>query len=61
MQTPQMPSEHQEFDLVCARVGDWEPLPAVRTTPAEETYQTEDDEQVAPVDELILAGLVSPV
>jgi hypothetical protein len=58
MQTPS--PEHTEFDAICSRVEEWETLPAVITTPAEQTYETEDNEEIAPVNELILAGLVAP-
>jgi hypothetical protein len=58
MHTPS--PDHAEFDALCARVEEWEPLPTVTTTPAEQTYETEDHEQIAPVNELILAGLVAP-
>jgi hypothetical protein len=58
MQTPS--PEHTEFDAICSRVEEWEPLPAVTTTPEEQTYETEGHEEIAPVNELILAGLVSP-
>ena len=59
MKTPRMPSpEHTTFDALCAPVDDFEPLPAVRAElePDDET----SEERNAPLDGLILAGLVEP-
>jgi hypothetical protein len=53
-------SEHVEFDALCEQVEDWEHLPAVKVGPPEFEQHGADDEQTAPLDELILAGLVSP-
>jgi hypothetical protein len=64
MQTPS--EDHTHFDAICARVEDWEPLPAVASAPAATKAEHEDDHeagevsQVADLDGLILAGLVSP-
>ena len=60
METPRMPSaEHIEFDAICAPVEDFEPLPTVRAdTEVEEDEAFE--EPYAPLDGLILAGLVEP-
>ena len=57
MKTP--PSDHAQFDQMCAEVGDFEPLPSVAAAPAPEDAEHEDV-QAAPIDELILAGLISP-
>jgi hypothetical protein len=55
----QTPSpEHVEFDRLCAAVEDFEPLPARSGAPFE-GWGEEDEE--TPLDEQILAGLVSPV
>jgi hypothetical protein len=51
---------HEQFDFICAQVGDWEPLPAVTPIPPDEP-ELDEEEQVAPMNELILAGLVAPV
>jgi hypothetical protein len=53
-------SEHNEFDALCAHVEEFEHLPAVKAVPPELVQNGADDEQAAPLDELILAGLVSP-
>jgi hypothetical protein len=59
MKTPRMPSpEHTTFDAICAPVDDFEPLPTVKAE-----LETEDEfaeERDAPLDGLILAGLVEP-
>jgi hypothetical protein len=61
MSTMQTPSQdHAQFDAICADVGEWDTLPAVVSTPTEYAYETEDEEHVAPMDGLILAGLVTP-
>jgi hypothetical protein len=53
------PQAHPQFEQMCARLGDWEPLPTVVAKPASPP-PADDDERNAPIDELILAGLVSP-
>lgn len=62
MQTP--PSEHRTFDELCVGVADWEPMMAAPFTPPpdlELDEETRDQERDAgPIDDLILAGLVSP-
>ncbi len=51
---------HGQFDAICAQLGEWEPLPTVIAEPAE-TESPAEDEQAAPLDRLILAGLVWPL
>ena len=61
MRTMQTPSQdHAQFDAICADVGEWDTLPAVVSAPTEYEYVTEQEERVAPLDGLILAGLVTP-
>jgi hypothetical protein len=56
-----MPSaEHEQFDEICSRVADFEPLPAVVIEPQTETVERELDSEDEPLDGLILAGLVTP-
>ncbi len=57
--TPIPDSDHAQFDEMCARLGEHEPLPTVVAKPAQEPDLSED-ERTAPLDELILAGLISP-
>jgi hypothetical protein len=57
------PSEHQQFDSLCAQVEDYEPLPdpvPVAGAPVCRPLVDDPDEQLASLDEVILAGLVSP-
>jgi hypothetical protein len=56
-QTPT--GEHAQFDEICATVGDHETLPTVVARPAEDP-ELSDEERAGPLDELILAALVSP-
>jgi hypothetical protein len=49
--------EHTEFDLLCAEVEEFEPLPEVKPDTLE---RDRDDEDLTPLDSQILAGLVSP-
>jgi len=54
---------HEQFDAICARVGDWEPLPAVTAVSLEHPEFEEDghdEERTAPLNEMILAGLLAP-
>jgi len=63
MTAPQMPSDdHEQFDAICSRIGDFEPLPVVTTAPAEPEEEDElfQEERAAPLNDLILAGLVAP-
>jgi hypothetical protein len=45
---------------MCSEVEDFEPLPTVTPHPAPAAPDLEEAERTAPLDELILAGLVSP-
>ena len=58
--TPSALAGHVQFDEICAQLGDWEHLPTVVTKPVEDTSSESDDDRTAPLDGLILAGLVSP-
>ena len=61
MGTTLTPSEvHAQFDAICAGLSDWEPLPIVVADPIEPEDDQYEDEHTAPVNELILAGLVLP-
>jgi hypothetical protein len=53
-------ADHVQFDEICAEVGDWEHLPTVVTKPVQDSSSETDDDRTAPLDGLILAGLVSP-
>ena len=51
-------AEHEEFDQLCADVEDFETLPAV----SPRTRGTErDTEEETPLNEQILAGLITPL
>jgi hypothetical protein len=55
------PSEHERFDALCARIGDWEPmLAAPFTPPLDVDLEDKPDDDAGPIDDLILAGLVAP-
>ena len=62
MMTPRMPSDdHEQFDAICSPLEDFETLPTVVAGPTglreeEEVFE----ERSAPLDGLILAGLVAP-
>jgi hypothetical protein len=57
--TLQTPSpDHLQFDLMCAEVDEFEPLPAVASGPLD--YEAEDQDDTG-LDDQILAALVSPV
>jgi hypothetical protein len=58
--TPYESAGHVQFDEICAQVGDWEHLPAVVTKPVDDTSSETQHDRAAPIDGLILAGLVSP-
>ncbi len=59
MEPLQTPSpDHTEFDLICAEIDDFEPLPAVSTR---ELEREQENEEATSFDGQILAGLVSPV
>jgi hypothetical protein len=48
------------FEAICAEVEDFEPLPTVTPHPPAAVTNLAEEERTAPLDELILAGLVSP-
>ena len=50
---------HEQFEAICAHVGDWEPLPTVVPVSYEQD-ETNVEQQEAPMNDLILAGLVAP-
>ena len=54
------PSEHQHFDEICERLDEWEPLTSVRAIPPERALEPEEVKHEGPMNDLILAGLVSP-
>jgi hypothetical protein len=59
VEATQTPSpEHVEFDRLCEALEEWEHLPAVSGAALQ---QWGDEDEETPLDELILAGLVSPV
>jgi hypothetical protein len=56
-----LPSEnHPGFDKICSEVEDFETLPTVKTVPAAPVADQTEEERTAPLDQLILGGLVSP-
>jgi hypothetical protein len=50
---------HEQFEAICAQVGDWEPLPTVVPVSYEQG-EINLEQQEAPINDLILAGLVAP-
>ena len=50
---------HEQFEAICAHVGDWEPLPTVVAVSYEQD-EIDVEQQEAPMNDLILAGLVAP-
>jgi hypothetical protein len=61
MPDPQNPTDtHPDFDKMCAEVEDFELMPTVTTNPAAPAQDLTEEERTAPLDEVILAGLVSP-
>jgi hypothetical protein len=52
--------DHPEFDAICSRVDDFEPLPTVTTVPVPPAQDLDEEERTASLDQLILGGLVSP-
>jgi hypothetical protein len=55
------PSEHRTFDELCMGVADWEPMLAAPFTPPPDfELEEHQDQDAGPIDDLILAGLVSP-
>ncbi|HEY5317182.1 MAG TPA: hypothetical protein VIJ20_04325 [Solirubrobacteraceae bacterium] len=58
-QIPQ--DDHPQFDAMCSEVEDFQTLPTVRPVSAASSPDLkEEEERTAPLDELILGGLVSP-
>jgi hypothetical protein len=58
------PEQHPAFDALCSRLDEFEMLPTVTPHPVPESEQDRDpsagdEDRTAPLDELILAGLVS--
>ena len=51
--------EHLEFDRMCSTLEEFDHLPAISASTLEREQVTDDEEPS--VDQLILAGLVSPV
>jgi hypothetical protein len=51
---------HPAFDAMCSEVEEFGVLPTVTPHPAPSAPEVEEEERTAPLDELILAGLVSP-
>jgi hypothetical protein len=61
MSSTQVPSDdHPDFDEICSEVEDFETLPTVTPHPAAPALEQKEEERTAPLDEIILAGLVSP-
>jgi hypothetical protein len=61
MPYPEIPTDaHPAFDEICSEVEDFGPLPTVTPHPAPPAPNLKEEERTAPLDELILAGLVSP-
>jgi hypothetical protein len=54
------PPDQSQFDQICSEVEDFEPLPTVTPAPAELKADAKEGDDTAPLDELILAGLVLP-
>jgi hypothetical protein len=62
MTTHAPPEGRIVFDAMCAQLEEWETLPSVKSTSPEMADEVDAnvDDQTAPLDGLILAGLVSP-
>jgi hypothetical protein len=61
MGNTQTPAETQSgFDAICSEVQEFEHLPTVTTVPVAAAGDVNEEDRTAPLDELILAGLVSP-
>jgi hypothetical protein len=58
---PQIPAdEHPGFEAMCSEVEDFETLPTVTPHLAPPAEDLQEEERAAPLDAIILAGLVSP-
>jgi hypothetical protein len=61
MKTEQTPSgAHTKFDEICAEIGEWEALPALVGVPTAQQSEPSHEQQLAAIDEQILARLVAP-
>ena len=58
--TPSKSPDQPLFEELCAQVGDFETLPTVPANPSDEGVDDTYEDQTAPLDGLILAGLVTP-
>jgi hypothetical protein len=62
MQLLEWPSvQHIEFDRLVEDVDEFEHLPAMRVDYTQDAFSEPDEPEDAPLNDLILAGLVSPV
>jgi hypothetical protein len=59
MSFPDNPQEHEEFEVLCTGVEDYEPLPVITTRP-DIAPRLGPDAQADSINDEILAGLVSP-
>ena len=57
-----MPSnDHAEFDSLCEPLEEFDPLlPAIKAEPPKTEQENQAEDEDAPLDGLILAGLVAP-
>jgi hypothetical protein len=55
-----VPTDHVQFDTLCANVEEYEPLPELVPGPADTTPPLTAQEHEQSIDAEILAGLVSP-
>ena len=66
MSDTQIPSDDAErpvpsdFDKICSEVEDFEILPTVPPNPIADALEDSEEKRTAPLDKLILGGLVSP-
>jgi hypothetical protein len=61
MSTTAMPTDkHERFEAICSELSEFEPLPTVTPQPPEHYEELDDEQRHQPLDELILAGLVTP-
>jgi hypothetical protein len=52
--------DHARFDLLCEPLDEFDPLPAVKAEPPQTEQDLPAEDEDAPLDGLILAGLVAP-